>query len=128
MRLGRVLGPSWAPLGPLLGPLGALLGPSWGPLGAILGPTWAQLGPSWAQLVLSWGRECLLEAMLGRIGTAPTSRQNQQKPEGKSMFLSVCGRLVCLWVKLLKDLRGYLGVVLGMLGVMLGILSSRPKL
>ena len=79
MRLEALLGPSWAPLG-------ALLGPSWGPLGAILGPTWAQLGPSWAQLVLSWGRECLLEAMLGRIGTAPTSRQNQQKPQGNRCF------------------------------------------
>ena len=105
-----------------MGPTSAL--PRDGPKKPNLGPLGAMGGffePSW-----------------GHFGTAPKSTQNQQTPLGKSMFLSVCGRLVCLCGNVLKDLPGYLGVlkdlpgylggVLGMLGVMLGILGSRLRL
>ena len=61
--LGRLLGPSWGPLGRSRAPFGPSwgpLGPSWGPFGlygaalAVLGLSWGLLGPSWGLLGLSW--------------------------------------------------------------------------
>ena len=55
-RLGAILGPSWAVLGPswaVLGLLGAILGRSWAILGLLLGCSWGVwgcLGLSWAVL------------------------------------------------------------------------------
>ena len=40
----------WGRLGVLLGPSWALLGPSWGPLGTLLEPSWALLGRFWGHL------------------------------------------------------------------------------
>ena len=53
-RLGAILAPSLAGLGPS----GAVLGPSWGRLGpawAVLEPSWGHLGASWGLLGRSWG-------------------------------------------------------------------------
>ena len=43
---------------------------------------------------------------------------------GKTPFLWVCGGLVGLWAKALRDLGGHLGGMLGKFGVTLGILGS----
>ena len=45
-RLGAMLGPCWA----ILGPSCAYVGPSW----ASLEPCWAYVGPSWGHLGLCW--------------------------------------------------------------------------
>ena len=125
------LGPSWGLLGPLgaiLGSVGAILGPSSGPfgpslghLGAILGPTWAHLGPNLGPLGSSLGplgvMGGFLEPSADHFGTAPASRQNRQKPSRKLMFVSMYGRLVCLEIKFLKDLPGYLGLCWGCWGL-----------
>ena len=129
------LGPSWGLLGPLgaiLGPVGAILGPSSGPfgpslghLGAILGPTWAHLGPNLGSLGSSLGplgvMGGFLEPSADHFGTAPASRQNRQKPSRKLMFVSMYGRLVCLEIKFLKDLPGYLGLCWGCWGLCCGL-------
>ena len=84
--LKRVLGASWAQLGPNLGALGpslGALGANLGALGANLGAIWAASGPSWALLGPTWAHfelhgpskaslGLLLEA-LGRVLEAPRS-------------------------------------------------------
>ena len=144
-HLGAVLGPSWGPLGPswaLLGPLGAILGPlgaswghpgvCWGHLGTIFGPLWSVFGPSRGHLGPNLGplgsslgplgvMGGFLEPSADHFGTAPASRQNRQKPSGKLMFLSMYGRLVCLEIKFLKDLPGYLGLCWGCWGLCWGL-------
>ena len=124
-----ILGPSRGHLGASWGHLGANLGPTWAQLGPNLGPTWALLGPTWALLGPTWALLAPWLASWGNRGATleqhRKAKQNQQKNHGKSRFLSVCNRLVCLCGKVLETLLGYLRGVLGMLEGCVGDLGFR---